>query len=145
MDFGMAAQYDGNCYLRFDDTNPEAEKQEYIDHIMVGTGGGGAGSIWGAGRSRQHLPCHIMVGTKGGGAGSMGGRQEQAAPAVSHAIRCPLGCIRPLLYATQPQQCLTGPIEVLVPAGAVPAPAVPLTSPALPRTVLHSTWSERAL
>jgi len=35
VDFGMAAQYDGNCYLRFDDTNPEAEKQEYIDHILV--------------------------------------------------------------------------------------------------------------
>lgn len=33
VDFGMAAQYDGNCYLRFDDTNPEAEKQEYIQHI----------------------------------------------------------------------------------------------------------------
>lgn len=35
VDFGMAAQYGGNCYLRFDDTNPEAEKQEYIDHILV--------------------------------------------------------------------------------------------------------------
>lgn len=34
IDFGMAEQYDGNCYLRFDDTNPEAEKQEYIDHIQ---------------------------------------------------------------------------------------------------------------
>ena len=34
IDFGMAAQYNGNCYLRFDDTNPEAEKQEYIDHIL---------------------------------------------------------------------------------------------------------------
>ena len=34
VDFGMAAQYDGHCYLRFDDTNPEAEKQEYIDHIQ---------------------------------------------------------------------------------------------------------------
>ncbi len=34
VDFGMAAQYDGVCYLRFDDTNPEAEKQEYIDHIQ---------------------------------------------------------------------------------------------------------------
>ena len=33
VDFGMAEQYDGVCYLRFDDTNPEAEKQEYIDHI----------------------------------------------------------------------------------------------------------------
>ena len=27
VDFGMAQQYDGVCYLRFDDTNPEAEKQ----------------------------------------------------------------------------------------------------------------------
>lgn len=34
VDFGMAAQYGGGCYLRFDDTNPEAEKQEYIDHIQ---------------------------------------------------------------------------------------------------------------
>ena len=33
VDFGMAAQYGGDCFLRFDDTNPEAEKQEYIDHI----------------------------------------------------------------------------------------------------------------
>lgn len=35
VDFGMAVQYGGDCYLRFDDTNPEAEKQEYIDHIEV--------------------------------------------------------------------------------------------------------------
>ena len=34
VDFGMAKQYEGNCYLRYDDTNPEAEKQEYIDHIQ---------------------------------------------------------------------------------------------------------------
>ena len=33
VDYGMAAQYGGDCFLRFDDTNPEAEKQEYIDHI----------------------------------------------------------------------------------------------------------------
>ena len=33
VDFGMARQYGGHCYLRYDDTNPEAEKQEYIDHI----------------------------------------------------------------------------------------------------------------
>jgi hypothetical protein len=27
VDFGMAVQYAGVCYLRYDDTNPEAEKQ----------------------------------------------------------------------------------------------------------------------
>ncbi len=34
VDFGMAQQYGGVCYLRYDDTNPEAEKREYIDHIQ---------------------------------------------------------------------------------------------------------------
>ena len=34
VDFGMAEQYGGDCYLRFDDTNPEAEKREFIDHIQ---------------------------------------------------------------------------------------------------------------
>lgn len=33
VDFGMAQQYGGVCYLRYDDTNPEAEKLEYIQHI----------------------------------------------------------------------------------------------------------------
>lgn len=32
--FGMAEHLKGECVLRFDDTNPEAEKQEYIDHIQ---------------------------------------------------------------------------------------------------------------
>ena len=32
--FGMAAESNGDCYLRFDDTNPEAEKLEYIEHIQ---------------------------------------------------------------------------------------------------------------
>ncbi|CAI0553130.1 unnamed protein product [Linum tenue] len=32
--FGLARERDGCCYLRFDDTNPEAEKKEYIDHIQ---------------------------------------------------------------------------------------------------------------
>ncbi|GAQ83924.1 putative glutaminyl-tRNA synthetase [Klebsormidium nitens] len=34
VDFGLAHDRDGGCYLRYDDTNPEAEKQEYIDHIQ---------------------------------------------------------------------------------------------------------------
>jgi tRNA synthetases class I (E and Q), catalytic domain len=33
VDFGLAERRGGKCYLRFDDTNPEAESQEYIDHI----------------------------------------------------------------------------------------------------------------
>ncbi|KAG5236897.1 glutamine--tRNA ligase [Salix suchowensis] len=31
--FGLAKERRGCCYLRYDDTNPEAEKKEYIDHI----------------------------------------------------------------------------------------------------------------
>jgi glutaminyl-tRNA synthetase len=34
LDFGMAQQYGGKCNLRFDDTNPVKEEQEYIDAIM---------------------------------------------------------------------------------------------------------------
>ncbi|XP_050221503.1 glutamine--tRNA ligase, cytoplasmic isoform X2 [Mercurialis annua] len=34
VDFGLAKERGGCCYLRFDDTNPEAEKKEYIDHIQ---------------------------------------------------------------------------------------------------------------
>lgn len=33
LDFGLAEQYGGKCYLRFDDTNPAKEEQEYIDAI----------------------------------------------------------------------------------------------------------------
>lgn len=34
INFGLAEERNGSCYLRFDDTNPEAEKKEYIDHIQ---------------------------------------------------------------------------------------------------------------
>ena len=33
LNFGIAEDYDGECNLRFDDTNPEKESQEYIDAI----------------------------------------------------------------------------------------------------------------
>jgi len=33
IDFGMAAKYGGKCNLRFDDTNPTKEEQEYVDAI----------------------------------------------------------------------------------------------------------------
>ena len=33
LNFGVAKEFDGICNLRFDDTNPTAEKQDYIDNI----------------------------------------------------------------------------------------------------------------
>lgn len=33
LNFGLAYIYDGQCNLRFDDTNPEKENQEYVDAI----------------------------------------------------------------------------------------------------------------
>ena len=33
LNFGVAAEFDGRCHLRFDDTNPTKEEQEYIDAI----------------------------------------------------------------------------------------------------------------
>ena len=33
LNFGIAEQYGGSCNLRFDDTNPAKEEQEYIDAI----------------------------------------------------------------------------------------------------------------
>ncbi|MEY4428670.1 MAG: hypothetical protein RLZZ182_1359 [Pseudomonadota bacterium] len=32
--FGLARDYGGICHLRFDDTNPEKEEQEYVDSII---------------------------------------------------------------------------------------------------------------
>ena len=34
LNFGLAEQYGGRCPLRFDDTNPEKEEQEYVDSII---------------------------------------------------------------------------------------------------------------
>jgi len=33
LNFGLAAEFGGRCHLRFDDTNPAKEEQEYIDAI----------------------------------------------------------------------------------------------------------------
>jgi glutaminyl-tRNA synthetase len=34
LDFGLAAEFGGRCHLRFDDTNPTKESQEYVDAIV---------------------------------------------------------------------------------------------------------------
>jgi glutaminyl-tRNA synthetase len=34
LNFGIAEEFGGRCHLRFDDTNPAKEEQEYIDAIM---------------------------------------------------------------------------------------------------------------
>src|SRR3990170_7907182 len=36
LNFGLAEQYGGQCNLRFDDTNPIKEEQEYVDAIKDG-------------------------------------------------------------------------------------------------------------
>ena len=35
LNFGIAAEFGGRCHLRFDDTNPEKEEQEYVDSITA--------------------------------------------------------------------------------------------------------------
>ena len=34
LNFGLARDYGGKCNLRFDDTNPIKEEQEYVDSII---------------------------------------------------------------------------------------------------------------
>ena len=34
LNFGLAKQYGGDCHLRFDDTNPEKEEDEYVQAII---------------------------------------------------------------------------------------------------------------
>ena len=34
LNFGLAQDFSGACHLRFDDTNPEKEDQEYVDSII---------------------------------------------------------------------------------------------------------------
>ncbi len=35
LNFGVAAEFDGRCHLRFDDTNPTAEEVEYVESIKA--------------------------------------------------------------------------------------------------------------
>ncbi|HLS97222.1 MAG TPA: glutamate--tRNA ligase family protein, partial [Porticoccaceae bacterium] len=35
LNFGLARQFDGQCNLRFDDTNPEKEEDEYVQAIQA--------------------------------------------------------------------------------------------------------------
>src|SRR6202167_4758953 len=35
LNFGIAQEFSGRCNLRFDDTNPTKEEQEYIDSIQA--------------------------------------------------------------------------------------------------------------
>jgi glutaminyl-tRNA synthetase len=35
LNFGLARQFGGRCHMRFDDTNPEKEAQEYVDAILA--------------------------------------------------------------------------------------------------------------
>ena len=35
LNFGIAEEFGGRCYLRFDDTNPAKEEQEFVDSIMA--------------------------------------------------------------------------------------------------------------
>ncbi len=35
LDFGTATKYGGRCHMRFDDTNPTAEEQEFVDSILA--------------------------------------------------------------------------------------------------------------
>ncbi|MCD6377442.1 MAG: glutamine--tRNA ligase, partial [Planctomycetes bacterium] len=34
LDFGIAQEFGGRCHLRFDDTNPTAEEEKYVQAIM---------------------------------------------------------------------------------------------------------------
>ncbi len=37
LNFGLARDYGGVCHMRFDDTNPEKEEQEYVDALLDAT------------------------------------------------------------------------------------------------------------
>ena len=52
LNFGLARDFGGVCHLRFDDTNPDKEEQEYVDAIVEMVGW--LGWTWAAGGT-EHL------------------------------------------------------------------------------------------
>ncbi len=59
LNFGLARDYGGICHMRFDDTNPEKEEQEYVDGILDAVRWLGFGwdtpDVDAPGQSRSHL------------------------------------------------------------------------------------------
>src|SRR3990167_1270075 len=56
LNFGLARDYGGVCHMRFDDTNPEKEEQEYVDAILDAVKW--LGFCWGSnfnGQAESHL------------------------------------------------------------------------------------------
>src|ERR1700736_2863022 len=54
LDFGLARDYGGRCHLRFDDTNPTKERQEYGDAIMADQTREARATLTEAGRESPH-------------------------------------------------------------------------------------------
>ena len=53
LNFGLAQEYGGICHLRFDDTNPEKEEQEYVDASSTRCTGSASTGMRRAGRRRR--------------------------------------------------------------------------------------------
>jgi glutaminyl-tRNA synthetase len=57
LNFGLARDYGGVCHMRFDDTNPEKEEQEYVDSILDAVKWLGFG--WDARPVRRRVRSHL--------------------------------------------------------------------------------------
>jgi glutaminyl-tRNA synthetase len=59
LNFGLAKDYGGRCHLRFDDTNPEKEEQEYVDSIVDSVRWLGFSWQDGAGEGGSESECNL--------------------------------------------------------------------------------------